>query len=77
MPPDYAANFAAAVTRKDATGTPVAPGEALTELDVLWAHTRGAALAAGWNDEGWIRPGARAAFTLWDRLGGNARALVL
>lgn len=77
VPPDYAANFAAAVTRKDATGTPVAPGEALTQLDVLWAHTRGAALAAGWDDEGWIRPGARAAFTLWDRLGGSARALVL
>ena len=32
---------------------------------------------AGWEDEGIIRPGARAAFTLWDRVGGNAQALVL
>lgn len=76
-PPDYRANFAAAVSRVDDEGGRVAPHEALTELDVLHAHTRGPALAAGWEDEGIIRPGARAAFTLWDRLGGNARALVL
>lgn len=76
-PPEYRANFAAAVTRRDDTGTPVAPGEALTEAEVLWAHTRGPALAAGWDDEGIVRPGARAAFTLWDRVGGNAQALVL
>ncbi|GBF07925.1 amidohydrolase [Deinococcus aerius] len=76
-PPEYRANFAAAITRRDDEGEPIAPGEALTQEDVLWAHTRGPALAAGWEDEGIIRPGARAAFTLWDRLGGNARALVL
>ena len=61
----------------DDSGARLAPGEALTEHDVLHAHTRGPALAAGWDDEGIIRPGARAAFTLWDRLGGNAKALVL
>ncbi|ANE42421.1 amidohydrolase [Deinococcus puniceus] len=75
-PPDYRANFAAAISRVDDEGGRIAPHEALTELDVLHAHTRGPALAAGWDDEGIIRPGARAAFTLWDRLGGNARALV-
>ncbi|GAA5502075.1 N-substituted formamide deformylase [Deinococcus xinjiangensis] len=76
-PPNPAANFAAATTRLDDSGQPLAPAEALSELDVLWAHTRGPAIAAGWHDEGWIRAGARAAFTLWDRLGGQARALVL
>lgn len=76
-PPEYCANFAAALTRLGDDGLPLAPGEALGVDDVLWAHTRGPALAAGWDDEGVIRPGARAAFTLWDRLGGNARALVL
>ncbi|MCD0166996.1 amidohydrolase family protein, partial [Deinococcus sp. 12RED42] len=76
-PPEYRANFAAAITRVDDSGVRLAPGEALTEHDVLHAHTRGPALAAGWDDEGIIRPGARAAFTLWDRLGGNAQALVL
>ncbi|MEW6421443.1 MAG: amidohydrolase [Deinococcota bacterium] len=76
-PPEYRANFAAALTRRDDEGQPIAPGEALTEEEILWAHTRGPALAAGWEDEGIIRPGARAAFTLWDRIGGHARALVL
>lgn len=76
-PPEYRANFAAAITRRDDAGQPLAASEALTEEEVLWAHTRGPALAAGWDDEGIIRPGARAAFTLWDRLGGTARALVL
>lgn len=74
--PDYRANFAAATTRLDESGESIGPAEALTELEVLWAHTRGPAIAAGWDDEGLIRPGARAAFTLWDRLGGHARALV-
>ncbi|MBZ9752664.1 amidohydrolase [Deinococcus sp. HMF7604] len=76
-PPDYRANFAAAISRVDDAGERLAPAEALTEMDVLRAHTRGPALAAGWADEGVIRPGARAAFTLWDRLGGHAQALVL
>ncbi|WP_339094071.1 amidohydrolase [Deinococcus sp. VB142] len=76
-PPDLGANFAAATTRLGEDGLPLAPAEALSAEDVLWAHTRGAALSAGWDDEGWIVPGARAAFTLWDRLGGAAQALVL
>ena len=73
-PPDVRASFAAAVTRVGDDGQALAAGEALTPEEVLWAFTRGPALAAGWDDEGIIRPGARAAFTLWDRLGGNARA---
>ncbi|GHG07067.1 amidohydrolase [Deinococcus piscis] len=76
-PPSAPVNFAASVTRSGDRGAPLAPGEALTPEQVLWAHTRGPALAAGWADEGWIRPGGRAAFTLWDRLGGAAQALVL
>ncbi|WP_295814466.1 amidohydrolase [uncultured Deinococcus sp.] len=76
-PPEIRATFAAAVSRVGDDGGRLAPGEALTELDVLHAYTRGPAQAVGWDDEGVIRPGARAAFTLWDRLGGNARALVL
>lgn len=76
-PPDYQANFKAATTRLADNGQKLAPNEALTEMEVLWAHTRGPAIAAGWNDEGIIKVGARAAFTLWDRIGGNARALVL
>ncbi|SEJ78243.1 hypothetical protein SAMN04488058_11863 [Deinococcus reticulitermitis] len=76
-PPDVRTNFAAAMSRVGDDGQPLAPAEALTPEEVLWAYTRGPALAAGWEDEGIIRPGARAAFTLWDRLGGNARALVL
>lgn len=76
-PPDIQANFAAATTRLDNDGQALAPAEALTPQQVLWAHTRGPALAVGWTDEGIIQPAARAAFTLWDNLGGNARALVL
>lgn len=76
-PPDYRANFAAAMNRKDHSGETIAASESLSELDVLWAHTRGPAIAAGWKDEGIIQPGARAAFTLWDHLGGEAKALVL
>ena len=75
--PDYRDNFRAATTRRDDQGELIGPDETLTEMEVLWAHTRGPATAAGWNDEGIIRPGARAAFTLWDRLGGDAKALVL
>ncbi|MCY1702043.1 amidohydrolase [Deinococcus sp. SL84] len=76
-PPSAQDNFAASVLRTGADGLPVAPAEALTPEQVLWAHTRGPAVAAGWDDEGHIRPGSRAAFTLWDRLGGEAQALVL
>jgi len=76
-PPDVRASFAAATTRVGDDGTRLAPDEALSLEETLWAFTRGPALAAGWDDEGIIRPGARAAFTVWDSLGGNARALVL
>ncbi|GGO38633.1 amidohydrolase [Deinococcus humi] len=75
--PDPRGSFAAAITRVDDGGGRLAPNEAMSAEDVLWAHTRGPAMAAGWDDEGVICAGARAAFTLWDRLGGNARALVL
>ena len=75
--PDVQASFRAAVTRLVDDGLPLAPQEALSALEVLHAFTRGAALAAGWHDEGHIVPGARAAFTLWDELGGACRALVL
>ncbi|AWN23562.1 amidohydrolase [Deinococcus irradiatisoli] len=75
--PDVRASFAAAVTRVGDDGERLAPGEALSLEETLWAFTRGPALAAGWDNEGVIRPGARAAFTLWDRLGGQAQALVL
>ncbi|AZI41574.1 amidohydrolase [Deinococcus psychrotolerans] len=76
-PPDVRASFAAAVTRVGDDGTRLAPAEALSPEETLWAFTRGPALAANWADEGVIRPGGRAAFTLWDKLGGNAQALVL
>ncbi len=76
-PPDVQASFAAAVTRVGDDGERLAPDEALSPAQTLWAFTRGPALAAGWADEGVIRPRARAAFTLWDRLGGHAQALVL
>ncbi|WP_425146770.1 amidohydrolase [Deinococcus sp.] len=75
--PDVQASFSAAVSRLADDGLPLAPAEALTPEEVLHAFTRGPALAAGWHDEGWIVPGARAAFTLWDELGGQCRALVL
>lgn len=75
-PPDVQANFRAAVTRVDDAGVTLGAAEALTEDEVLFAHTRGPALAVGWEDSGIIREGARAEFTVWDRLGGNARALV-
>lgn len=76
-PPDVQANFAAASGRRGDDGQALAPAESLSPEEVLWAHTRGPALAVGWEDEGIIRRGARAAFTLWDKLGGQARALVL
>ncbi|AMA76288.1 hypothetical protein AV541_08045 [Thermus parvatiensis] len=42
------------------------PEEGLSEEEVLWAHTLGASLAAGWADYGRIAPGARADLTLWE-----------
>ncbi len=72
-PPDVAATFRAATERLDTNGDPLAPEEALTPQEVLFAYTRGPALAVGWEDDGVIRPGARAHFTLWDEVGGAAR----
>ena len=75
--PDPAATFRAAITRLDETGTAIAPGEAITPDEVLYGYTRAPALAVGWQDEGLVKPGARARFTLWDEIGGRAQALVL
>ncbi|RIH88159.1 N-substituted formamide deformylase [Meiothermus luteus] len=49
-----------------ATQHPLNPKQNLTPEEVLWAHTRGAALAAGWLEHGRIRPGAPADLTLWE-----------
>ncbi|GEM87982.1 amidohydrolase [Meiothermus granaticius] len=54
---------------------PLGNGQALSLEQALWAHTRGAALAAGWNQQGWIRPGAPADLTLWE--GGKPVGRVL
>lgn len=45
---------------------PLNPAQSLTLEETLWAHTRGAALAAGWNNQGHIRPGSWADLTLWE-----------
>lgn len=45
---------------------PLNPAQSLTEAEVLWAHTRGAALAAGWLHHGLIRPETPADLTLWE-----------
>lgn len=58
--PDYAQNLEAA------TRHPLAPGESLSPEAVLWAHTEGAARAAGWGDYGRLAPGFRADLTLWE-----------
>ncbi|GIW24564.1 amidohydrolase [Meiothermus sp.] len=50
-----------------ATAHPLNPAQNLTPAEVLWAHTRGAALAAGWPEHGQIRPGAPADLTLWEQ----------
>lgn len=50
-----------------ATAHPLNPAQNLTPSEVLWAHTRGAALAAGWPEYGQIRPGAPADLTLWEQ----------
>lgn len=58
--PDYGQNLWAA------TRHPLAPQEALTPEEVLWAHTEGAARAAVWEDYGRLAPGFRADLTLWE-----------
>lgn len=60
MKPLYELNLQAA------TQHPLNPEQSLTPAEVLWAHTRGAALAAGWPQHGQIRPGAPADLTLWE-----------
>lgn len=46
---------------------PLNPSQSLSEAEVLWAHTRGAALAAGWLQHGLIAPEAPADLTLWEK----------
>lgn len=60
MKPLYELNLQAA------TRHPLNPAQSLTPAEVLWAHTRGAALAAGWPQHGQIHPGAPADLTLWE-----------
>ena len=74
-PPDVAGTFRAATQRRDNASEVIGPEETLTPDEVLFAYTRAPALAVGWKDYGAVRPGARAHFTLWDRVGGEARAL--
>jgi len=59
MKPLYELNLQAA------TQHPLNPAQSLTPAEVLWAHTRGAALAAGWPRHGQICSGAPADLTLW------------
>ncbi|MFC5598321.1 amidohydrolase [Deinococcus cellulosilyticus] len=73
--PDPRLSFEAATKRLGLDGAPFSPQECLTAEETLWAHTRGPALAVGWEDYGIIREGARADFTLWDTLGGKREAL--
>lgn len=49
-----------------ASHNPVNPGQSLSLEQILWAHTRGAALAAGWPGQGWIKPEAPADLSLWE-----------
>ncbi len=49
-----------------ATQHPFNPRQNLSPGEVLWAHTRGAALAAGWPQHGQVRPEAPADLTLWE-----------
>ncbi len=60
MKPSFELNLRAA------TQHPLDPNQNLTPEEVLWAHTRGAALAAGWPQHGQIRPEASADLTLWE-----------
>lgn len=65
--PDIAASL------RMACNHPLAATQSIAREDALWATTRGAALAAGWDDYGELRPGARADLGLWegDRLVGR------
>lgn len=61
MKPLYELNLQAA------TQHPLNLAQSLTPAEVLWAHTRGAALAAGWPQHGQVRHGAPADLTLWEK----------
>ncbi|WP_189005470.1 amidohydrolase [Deinococcus roseus] len=73
--PDPHLSFQAATKRLGQDGQTFSVQECLSPEETLWAHTRGPALAVGWQDYGIIVPGARADFTLWDTLGGRSEAL--
>lgn len=58
----------AAITRCDATGTPIAPHEAITIEEALHAYTLGGALASGDSaHRGSIEPGKQADLVILDR----------
>ncbi len=66
--PDPAASLA------EATRHRLTPAEAVPPSLALWAHTRGAAVAAGWPGYGLLAAGAPADLTLWE--GGRPVARV-
>lgn len=49
-----------------ATNHPLCPEQSLSWEEGVAAFTHGAAVAAGWNDCGILRPGARADLALWE-----------
>ena len=53
-------------TLRAAVLNPVNIEQTLSETQALFAHTRGAALAAGWDNYGYIDVGVRADLTLWE-----------
>jgi predicted amidohydrolase YtcJ len=59
-PPDVEASL------RMACHHPLTPAQSVSREEALWALTRGAALAAGWDDYGELRPGARADLGLWE-----------
>ncbi len=67
VPPDLESGIAVAVAH------PLAPSQSLRWEEAVAAHTRGAALAAGWDESGVIVPGAPADLGLWEgrRLAGR------
>ncbi len=69
--PDPKLSFEAATTRYGFNTE-----QCITPKQWLYAHTRGAAQAVGWDFYGIVQPGARADFTLWDKLGGEAKPLI-
>lgn len=68
-PPDFALGLQAATQHL------LNPSQSLSEAEVLWGFTRGAALAAGWPSHGQIVVGSPADLTLWE--GGRVVGRVL